>query len=287
MSISKKKGLGRGLSALFGDQNFETKESINNTNNINKISISNLSRNPYQPRLNFNKTKLEELAQSIKKNGIIQPIAVRPGKDKKGTYEIIAGERRWLAAQKAGLHEVPVIVLDLNDSESLEVAIVENIQRDDLNIIEEAKGYKRLADEFKYDHEKIARFMSKSRSHISNTLRLLTLPEDVTAMIEEENLTAGQARPLIGLINASEIAEEIVSKKLSARKVENLIRNKKDLQKGEIKLNRNILDAQKQIENILGLKVAIKNKKNNSGVVAIEYKNLEQFEFISELLKKN
>jgi ParB family chromosome partitioning protein len=287
MSISKKKGLGRGLSALFGDQNFETKESINNTNNINKISISNLSRNPYQPRLNFNKTKLEELAQSIKKNGIIQPIAVRPGKDKKGTYEIIAGERRWLAAQKAGLHEVPVIVLDLNDSESLEVAIVENIQRDDLNIIEEAKGYKRLADEFKYDHEKIARFMSKSRSHISNTLRLLTLPEDVTAMIEEENLTAGQARPLIGLINASEIAEEIVSKKLSARKVENLIRNKKDLQKGEIKLNHNILDAQKQIENILGLKVAIKNKKNNSGVVAIEYKNLEQFEFISELLKKN
>ena len=287
MSISKKKGLGRGLSALFGDQNFETKESINNTNNINKISISNLSRNPYQPRLNFNKTKLEELAQSIKKNGIIQPIAVRPGKDKKGTYEIIAGERRWLAAQKAGLHEVPVIVLDLNDSESLEVAIVENIQRDDLNIIEEAKGYKRLADEFKYDHEKIARFMSKSRSHISNTLRLLTLPEDVIAMIEEKNLTAGQARPLIGLINASEIAEEIVSKKLSARKVENLIRNKKDLQKGEIKLNHNILDAQKQIENILGLKVAIKNKKNNSGVVAIEYKNLEQFEFISELLKKN
>ena len=287
MSISKKKGLGRGLPALFGDQNFETKESINNTNNINKISISNLSRNPYQPRLNFNKTKLEELAQSIKKNGIIQPIAVRPGKDKKGTYEIIAGERRWLAAQKAGLHEVPVIVLDLNDSESLEVAIVENIQRDDLNIIEEAKGYKRLADEFKYDHEKIARFMSKSRSHISNTLRLLTLPEDVIAMIEEKNLTAGQARPLIGLINASEIAEEIVSKKLSARKVENLIRNKKDLQKGEIKLNHNILDAQKQIENILGLKVAIKNKKNNSGVVAIEYKNLEQFEFISELLKKN
>ena len=214
MSSIKKKGLGRGLSALFGDEKFESNKNKEVINNQNKTLIGNLDRNPYQPRASFDNLKLDELAQSIKKNGIIQPIAVRPKKDNLERYEIIAGERRWLAAQRAGLHEVPIIILDINDNESLEVAIVENIQRDDLNVIEEARGYKRLADEFGYDHEKIAKFMSKSRSHISNTLRLLTLPSDVIGMLEEGNLTAGQARPLIGLSNATNIAEEIVSKKL-------------------------------------------------------------------------
>ena len=287
MSSSKKKGLGRGLSALFGDQKIEPKknESINTQN---KALIGDLKRNRYQPRTFFDETKLEELSLSIKKNGIIQPIAVRPNKENGSeSYEIIAGERRWLAAQKAGLHEVPIIILDLNDNESLEVAIVENIQRDDLNIIEEAKGYKRLSEEFGYDHEKIAKFMSKSRSHVSNTLRLLTLPEDVIGMIEEGNLTAGQARPLIGLSNATQIAEEIVSKKLSARSVELLSRKEKGIQKPGLKIDSNIMSEQKKIEERLGLKVTILNKSNNSGRLIIEYKDLDQFEFISKLLKKH
>ena len=284
MNSTTKKGLGRGLSALFGDEKIETKQKV--INNQNKALIGSLNRNRYQPRVNFDEKKLDELSQSIKKNGIIQPIAVRVDRDDLEKYEIIAGERRWLAAQKAGLHEVPIIILELDDNEAFEVAIIENIQRDDLNTIEEAKAFKRLSDEFGYDHEKIARYMSKSRSHVSNTLRLLTLPDDVIGMIEEGNLTAGQARPLIGLINASAIAEEIVSKKLSARSVELLIREKKGPQKTGLKINSNILNEQDKIENVLGLKVNIMNKSNNSGKIVIQYEDLEQFEFISSLLKK-
>ena len=200
----KKKGLGRGLSALFGDE--RPKDKTKEIKQLNTVSIGDLSRNPFQPRQFFSEEKLEELVNSIKKNGIIQPIAVRESKSQSGKYEIVAGERRWLAAQKAGLHEIPVTVLDLTDVESLEVAIVENIQRDDLNPIEEARGYKRLNEEFKYDHESISKLMSKSRSHISNTLRLLTLPSDVISMLEEGTLSSGQARPLIGISNASSIA---------------------------------------------------------------------------------
>ena len=284
MSSGKKKGLGRGLSALFGDdspkdKNFDTKE-------INKISISDLSRNPFQPREFFNETKLQELTDSIKKNGVIQPIAVRLNKSEPGKYEIIAGERRWLAAQKAGLHEIPVTILDLTDQESLEVAIVENIQRDDLNPIEEARGYKRLSEEFKYDHLNISKLMSKSRSHVSNSLRLLSLPKDVINMLEEGSLTSGQARPLIGIVNASSIAEEIVAKNYSARKVEYLVKSKKNTKKEKI-YDANILKTQERIEKILGLKVNIINKRNNSGKITIEYKDLEQFELLSDLLTKN
>tara|TARA_A100000164_G_scaffold366211_1_gene386738 strand:- start:210 stop:1073 length:864 start_codon:yes stop_codon:yes gene_type:complete len=287
MSTSKKKGLGRGLSALFGDQQPEPKEQKKTQKSLS-AGISDLRPNKYQPRAHFNEEKLLELANSIKKNGIIQPIAVRNDRQDPERYEIVAGERRWLAAQKAGLHEVPINVLDLDDNEALEVAIVENIQRDDLNIIEEAKGYQRLSEEFGYDHEKIAKFMSKSRSHISNTLRLLSLPPDVIGLIEEGNLTAGQARPLIGLSNATNIAEEIVSKKLSARSVELLARNKKGPQKsGQTSIDTNILNEQKSIEERLGLNVNIQNKKNNSGKISILYKNLEQFELISNLLKRN
>ena len=284
MSTGKKKGLGRGLSALFGDD--LPKEKNIEIKSLNKVSISDLSRNPYQPREMFNETKLEELTNSIKKNGIIQPIAVRNKKSEPGKYEIIAGERRWLAAQKAGLHEIPVNILDISDVESLEVAIVENIQRDDLNSIEEAKGYKRLSEEFNYDHESISKLMSKSRSHISNTLRLLTLPADVVAMLEEGTLTSGQARPLVGMPNASAIAEEVVSKNYSARKVEYLVKSKKKINTKNKLYDANILKAQERIERILGLKVNIMNKKNNSGRVSIEYKDLEQFELISELLTK-
>ena len=287
MNKIKKKGLGRGLTALFGDQNIENKKKDRPVQNNLKASIGDLTPNKYQPRINFNKEKLEELASSIKKNGIIQPIAVREDKVDPGRYEIVAGERRWIAAQKAGLHEVPIIILDLSDNESLEVAIVENIQRDDLNVIEEAKGYQRLSQEFGYDHEKIAKFMSKSRSHISNTLRLLTLPENVISMIEEGTLKAGQARPLIGLTSATSIAEEIVAKNLSSRSVELLVRSKKDPQKpGQIRIDSNVLDVQNKIQELLGLNVSIQNKKNNSGKITILYKNLEQFELISNLLKR-
>ena len=287
MSNSKKKGLGRGLSALFGDQKSEQKDQKITGKSL-RAGISDLRPNKYQPRTHFNEEKLSELANSIKKNGIIQPIAVREDDGDPGRYEIVAGERRWLAAQKAGLHEVPIVVLDLDDSETLEVAIVENIQRDDLNVVEEAKGYKRLSDEFGYDHEKIAKFMSKSRSHISNTLRLLTLPEDVIGLIQEGNLTAGQARPLIGLSNATNIAEEIVAKNLSARSVEILVRSKKGPQKsGQIKIDANILNEERRIQENLGLNIKIENKKNNSGKITILYKNLEQFELVSNLLKRN
>ena len=283
MNTIKKKGLGRGLSALFGDS---TPQTTTKNSETKRVSISDLTRNPYQPRETFNEFKLDELANSIKKNGIIQPIAVRLKKSEPGKYEIVAGERRWLAAQKAGLHDIPVNVLDLSDVESLEVAIVENIQRDDLNPIEEAKGYKRLSDEFNYDHENISKLMSKSRSHVSNTLRLLTLPNDIIGMLEEGTLTSGQARPLIGLANASQIAEEVVAKNYSARKVEYLVKSKKDKNPNKA-IDADVLKTQDRIEKILGLKVNIINKKNNSGKITILYKNLEQFELVSNLLKRN
>ena len=285
MTDIKKKGLGRGLSALFGDQKIEVENK--SEKETQKVAlISDLNRNRYQPRLKFDENKINELASSIKKNGIIQPIAVREDKMDFGRYEIVAGERRWLAAQKAGLHEVPIVVLKLNDNEALEISIVENIQREDLNIIEEAKGYERLGEEFQYDHEKIANFMGKSRSHISNTMRLLTLPKDIISMLEEGHITAGQARPLIGISNASSIAEEIVSRKLSARNVEQLTRDQKVFNKKGKKVDSNILSVQKEIEDKLGLKVSVHNKKNNSGKISIEYNNLDQFQLVSKLLKQ-
>ncbi len=287
MSINKKKrGLGRGLSALFGET--QTKSALPKSEDGKQkyALIADLNRNKFQPRIDFNEEKLNELSASIKKNGVIQPIAVRPDKYDLGRFEIVAGERRWLAAQKAGLQEVPINILELSDSETLEVAIVENVQREDLNIIEEAKGYERLSKEFGYEQDKIAKLMSKSRSHISNTLRLLTLPKDIVSMLEKGEITAGQARPLVGLSNASNIAEEITSKNLSARVVEDLVKRNKIKSNSNKKVDSNIEEITKKIEESLGLKVLIKNKKNNSGKITIEYKNLEQFELVSNILKK-
>ena len=278
-----KKGLGKGLSALFGDieKNVQDSQSFKT-----KISIADLQRNKYQPRIIFDEEKLIELSNSIKENGIIQPIAVRPNKYEPGKYEIVAGERRWLAAQKAGLNEVPIVILDIDDHKSLEIAIVENVQRQDLNIIEEAKGYERLIKEFGYDHNKISQFMSKSRSHISNTIRILSLPKDIISLIEEGKLTAGQARPLIGMPNASEIAENIVKKKFNARSVESLVKSKK-IGKNTKKIeDPNITFVRNELESRLGLNVEIINKKNNTGQVVVKYKSLEQFELIAKLLKK-
>tara|TARA_B100000780_G_scaffold254636_1_gene202877 strand:+ start:556 stop:1437 length:882 start_codon:yes stop_codon:yes gene_type:complete len=286
-----KKGLGRGLMSLFGDEQ-ETSVQRDIKNPYLSISIGDLARNRFQPRNYFDPKKIEELTQSIKKNGLIQPIAVRVVKDNTNnkSYEIIAGERRWLAAQKAGLHEVPIIILDLNDTQSLELAIIENIQREDLNSIEEAKGYQKLMQEFKYDHEKLSEFMGKSRSHISNTLRLLSLPAEVLKLVDEGKLTAGQVRPLIGRHNATQIALSIIKEKLSARSIENIVRvekekeNKKSLTKEPT--NPHALLAERQIQEILGLSVKVLSKKNNSGKIIIEFNNLEQFEMLSKLLSK-
>ena len=278
-----KKGLGRGLSALFGD--IEKKSELKQVQ-TNKIPIADLERNKYQPRTIFDEDKLNELSSSIKENGVIQPIAVRPNKYEPGKFEIVAGERRWLAAQKAGLNKVPVVVLDIDDQKSLEIAIVENVQRQDLNVIEEAKGYQRLVKEFGYDHAKISKFMSKSRSHVSNTLRLLSLPEDIIGLIEEGKLTAGQARPLIGMPNASEVAENIVKKKVAAREVESLAKTKKGGKNTKKIEDPNIAFVRNEIESKLGLNVEIVNKKNNSGKITIKYKSLDQFELISKKLRK-
>ena len=289
MSKFKKKGLGKGLSALFGDTSLE---SPNNNDKPEKnlsqknCQIGDLNRNPYQPRIKFDEEKIVELSNSIKQNGLIQPIAVRTDKMDPGKFQIVAGERRWLAAQRAGLHEVPIVVLELDDNEALEVAIVENIQRENLNSVEEAKGYERLHKEFGYDHEKIAKFISKSRSHVSNTLRLLTLPKDVISMLEEGLLTAGQARPLIGMPQASEIAEDIVKKRLTSRQVESLSKNKKKPFKLDKQIDSNIEGVQNLIESNLGLKVNIINRKNNSGRIVVEYKNIDQFELVSKLLRQ-
>ena len=289
-----KKGLGRGLMSLFGDQVESTnieQESLQKkipNNSYLLASIGDLRPSKFQPRKFFDEKKINELAQSIKKNGLIQPIAVRQGKE--DGYEIIAGERRWLAAQQAGLHEVPVLVLNLNDTQSLELAIIENIQREDLNTIEEAKGYERLMQDFHYDHEKLSEFMGKSRSHISNTLRLLSLPDKVKEMVEEGVLTAGQVRPLIGRYNALEIAQTIIKEKLSSRSIENLVKNAKEKEvnkfKTQIKSDPNILLAERKLEEHLGLNVKIMSKKNNSGKLIIEFNNIDQFEMISNLLKK-
>ena len=275
-----KKGLGRGLSSLLGD----TRKKVE----TNKVPIKDISRNKFQPRKHFSKESLDELTNSIRERGIIQPIVVRPDKTNNDKYEIIAGERRWLASQNAGLHEVPVVILDVNDIKSLEFAIVENIQRQDLNPIEEARGYQRLVDDFNYNQDKLSKFIGKSRSYIANSLRLLGLPSEVLAMLESGNLSAGHARTLIGLNNASEIAKKIVEKKLSVRQSEVLVRQFRDKKfKLVHKKDSNILDLQKDLEEKTGLSVSINNKKNNSGLISFEYRDLDQLGILINLIKKN
>ena len=281
MSESKlKKGLGRGLSSLLGDSS-KKKET-------NKIFIKDIERNKFQPRKNFNKENLEDLTNSIKEQGVIQPILVRPSKYTNGKYEIIAGERRWLASQNAGLHEVPVVIIEADDVKSLEFAIVENVQRQDLNAIEEAKGYQRLADEFNYNHEKLSQFIGKSRSYIANSLRLLNLPDDILLMVERGDLTAGHARSLIGLQNPIELAKKILQKKLSVRQAEILVRQIRSKKfKLVSKKDSNILELQKSLEEKTGLSVSIDNKKNNSGKISFEYQNIDQLDKIIEAIKNN
>ena len=275
-----KKGLGRGLSSLIGETKLET--------NINKLSISDLVSNKFQPRKIFDEDNLMDLTNSIKQRGIIQPIIVRKSNDNKSKFEIIAGERRWLAAQKAGLHEVPVVITEADDLKSLEFAIVENVQRNDLNAIEEARGYQRLISEFLYDQEKVAQFIGKSRSHVANLLRLLVLPEQVLKLIEEKKLTPGHTKILVGLDNAEFVAKKIIEKKLSVRQAENFVKIFKS-KKIRFKSSKdpNLQALETSITEKVGLNVLIKNKKNNVGVITLEYRGLDQLNRIIEIIKKN
>ena len=275
-----KKGLGRGLSSLIGDT---VSKPINN-----KLSISSIIRNKFQPRKNFNKDKMEELTNSIRERGILQPIIVRKSSDQSDKFEIIAGERRWHAAQRAGLHEVPVVEIEADDLKSLEFAIVENVQRSDLNPIEEAEGYKKLIEKFNYDQEKVSKFIGKSRAHVANSIRLLSLPNEVILFIEENKISAGHAKVLVGLDNAHFLAKKIIEKKLSVRQAENLIRalktNKTNIL---ISKNPNLTSLETSIEDKTGIKVFIKNKKNNTGFVTFEYKDLDQLNRLIMVIKAN
>jgi len=275
-----KKGLGRGLSSLIG----ETKKEIN----INKLSISDLLSNKFQPRKVFDENNMQDLTNSIKERGIIQPIIVRKSSDDNSKYEIIAGERRWLAAQKAGLHEVPVVITEADDLKSLEFAIVENVQRNDLNAIEEARGYQRLIEEFSYDQEKVAQFIGKSRSHVANFLRLLGLPKKVLELIEAKKLSPGHAKNLVGLGNAEFIANKIVEKNLSVRQTENFVKIFK-IRKKPFKRSRdsNLKELESSIIEKIGLNVMIRNKKNNAGSLVVEYKDLDQLNKLIEIIKSN
>ena len=279
-SLKIKRGLGRGLSSLIGD--------TKNNSNINKLSISDLIKNKHQPRKTFDQASLDELTNSIKERGIIQPIIVRISKDQKSKYEIIAGERRWLAAQNAGLHEVPVVITEADDLKSLEFALVENVQRHDLNAVEEAQGYQRLIDDFSYDHDKVAKFIGKSRSHVSNCLRLLSLPKDILELITLNKLSPGHAKILVGLENASFIAKKIIQKRLSVRQSENLVRIFKTnkIPKKNLK-DPNLKYLEQSLKDKIGLNVFIKNKKNNTGSIMLEYKDFDQLNKLIEIIKAN
>jgi len=280
MNSKIKKGLGRGLSSLIGETKVENKTS--------KLNLSEIIPNKYQPRKNFDENNLKDLSNSIKERGVIQPIIVRRSTSDDSKYEIIAGERRWLAARNAGLHDIPVVVTEADDLKSLEFAIVENVQRHDLNPLEEAQGYKRLIDEFSYDQEKVSKFIGKSRSYITNTLRLLTLPNSVLQFIEEKKISAGHAKVLVGLDNAEFIANKIIEKKLSVRQSENFVKIFKK-KKGSFSLliDPNIQSLEKSVSDKIGLNVSIKNNKRNKGTITFSYNDIEQLNKIIEIIKLN
>ena len=278
--FKNKKGLGRGLSSLIGD--------IKTTAVNNKLSLSDIVRNRFQPRKNFDNSSLGDLSNSIKEKGVVQPIIVRKSNQEVGKYEIIAGERRWLASQNAGLHEIPAVIIEADDLKSLEFAIVENVQRQDLNSIEEAQGYQRLMDEFGYDQEKVAKFIGKSRAHVANYIRLLSLPKEVIKLIEMDKLSQGHAKILVGLENSYFFARKIIEKKLSVRQSENLVRLFKNPKKNNIvSSSANLRDLEEILESKLGIRVSIKNKKNNSGSLIFNYRDLNQLNRLIEIIKSN
>ena len=278
--IKQKKGLGRGLSSLIGD--------VKTTTTNNNLEISDIIRSNLQPRKNFDKQNLEDLSNSIRERGVVQPIIVRPSKNNNGKYEIVAGERRWLASQNAGLNKIPVVIIEADDLKSLEFAIVENVQRHDLNPIEEAQGYQRLMDEFGYDQDKVAKFIGKSRTHVANCIRLLSLPKEIISFIEKDLLSQGHAKVLVGLENSNLIAKKIIEKKLSVRQTEALVRLYKNPTKHKsTSKSANIKDLEESLKSKLGIRVLIKNKKNNKGIISFEYKDLDQLNRLIYIIKAN
>ena len=276
--FKSKKGLGRGLSSLIGDSDIKTPND--------KISISSIIPNKNQPRKLFEKESLYELTNSIKERGIIQPLIVRKSEDQNDKFELIAGERRWQAAQSAGLHEVPAVIIEANNLKSLELAIIENVQRKDLNTIEEAESYKNLIENFDYDQDKVSKFIGKSRSHISNSIRLLSLPDKLIDMIRQEKISQGHAKILIGLENALLIAEKIIKKKLSVRQTESLVRLLKKAGKNKNNLkDTNIISTENELTNKIGMRVILNNKKNNSGSLTFQYKGLDQLDRLIKIVK--
>jgi len=275
-----KKGLGRGLSSLIGETKVESQK--------NQLPISDLMPNKYQPRKIFDENNLVDLTNSIKERGVVQPIIVRKSNIDKFKFEIIAGERRWIAAQRAGLHDVPVVIIEADDLRSLEFAIVENVQRHDLNPLEEAQGYKRLIDEFSYDQEKVSKFIGKSRSYIANSLRLLTLPEEVIKLIESQKITAGHAKILVGLENSYFVANKIIEKKLSVRQSEKFVKIFK-IKKDKVKKSKdaNIKELENSITDKIGLNVLIKHDKKNKGTITFSYHDIDQLNRIVDVIKSN
>ena len=281
MSLTKqKKGLGRGLSSLIGD--------VKTTTTNNNLEISDIIRSNLQPRKNFDKQNLEDLSNSIRERGVVQPIIVRPSKSNTGKYEIVAGERRWLASQNAGLNKIPAVIIEADDLKSLEFAIVENVQRHDLNPIEEAQGYQRLMSEFGYDQDKVAKFIGKSRTHVANCIRLLSLSKEIIDFIQKDLLSQGHAKVLVGLENSNLIAKKIIEKKLSVRQTEALVRlYKNPPKKKSTAKSANIKDLEESLKSKLGIRVLIKNKKNNKGIISFEYKDLDQLNRLIYIIKAN
>ena len=279
MNFKIKKGLGRGLSSLIGETKIEAK--------TNKLSLSDIVPNKFQPRKVFEEDNLQDLTNSIKERGVIQPIIVRKADSDPSKYEIIAGERRWLAARKAGLHDIPVVITEADDLKSLEFAIVENVQRNDLNPLEEAQGYKRLIDEFSYDQDKVSKFIGKSRSYISNSLRLLNLPSDVLDFLENNKISPGHAKILVGLENASFVANKIIENKLSVRQSENFVKLLKKSKKRKISKDPNIQSLEETISSKIGLNVAIKNNKRNKGTITISFNGSDQLNKLIDVIKNN
>ena len=280
MNSKIKKGLGRGLSSLIGETKVETK--------TNKLLLSDIIQNKFQPRKNFDEENLDDLTNSIKERGVIQPIIVRKSATENSKFEIIAGERRWLAARKAGLHDIPVVVTEADDLKSLEFAIIENVQRHDLNPLEEAQGYKRLIDEFSYDQEKVSKFIGKSRSYITNTLRLLNLPSEILQFIEQKKISAGHAKILVGLENALFIANKIIEKKLSVRQTENFVKIFKKRKKSfNLSKDPDISQLEQSVSEKIGLSVSIKNNKKNKGTITFSYHEIDQLNKIIDIIKAN
>ena len=274
-----KKGLGRGLSSLIGDSEIKSSDK--------KISISSIVPNRFQPRKIFDKISLDELTNSIKERGVIQPLIVRNLKEDKNKFELIAGERRLQASQNAGLHEVPAVIIEADDIKSLEFAIIENVQRQDLNPMEEAESYQKLIEEFNYDQEKVSKFIGKSRSHVANCLRLLSLPDDVKSKILEGKLTQGHAKVLVGLENVSFLAKKVISKNLSVRQTEALINSIKKIKKNKSVKDTNILSLEQNLKEKIGINVLINNNKNNTGKLIFDYKDLDQLNRLIMVIKTN